>query len=168
MGEEQVEGQPQRTLRRVDPLAILVREDPTLRVVEDEDTGGFLLAGMGELHLEIAVHRLEREFKLGVRAGVPRVSFRESIKQDVRATAELVIPGEEGSQVEVTLGVVLAEKEAPILRIPPQCPTLPEDLLHTLQNPNMYKCRKPDGNIFSFEFVHQRICDLSVLIGQDM
>lgn len=118
-------------------LAILVREDPTLRVVEDEDTGGFLLAGMGELHLEIAVHRLEREFKLGVRAGVPRVSFRESIKQNVRATAELVVPGEEGSQVEVTLGVVLAEEEAPILRIPPQCPTLPEDLLHTLQNPKL-------------------------------
>ncbi|MGB0953002.1 MAG: elongation factor G [Planctomycetota bacterium] len=119
-------------------LEILVREDPTLRVAEDEDTGGFLLAGMGELHLEIAVHRLEREFKLNVRAGVPRVSFRESIKADVRATASLAVPGDDASQVEVTLSVVLTpDQEAPVLQIPPQCPTLPEDLLHILQNPNL-------------------------------
>lgn len=118
-------------------LEILVREDPTLRVAEDEDTGGFLLAGMGELHLEIAVHRLEREFKLGVRAGVPRVSFRETLAKDTAATAELAVPGEEGSQVQVQLAVVRVEAELPSLQITPQCPQLPTDLLQVLQNPTL-------------------------------
>lgn len=115
-------------------LAILEREDPTLRAAEDEDTGGFLLSGMGELHLEIAVHRLHREFKLEVRAGVPRVSFRETLKQDVTATGGLAVPGEEGSQVNVTLAVLRQEAEAPVLTIAPTSPILAPDLLQILQN----------------------------------
>lgn len=120
-------------------LQILVREDPTLQVQEDEDTGGFLLSGMGELHLEIAVHRLEREFHLGVRAGVPRVSFRETLKETTSATADLAVPGEEATQVEVSLRVQLQEVEAPALQISPQCPALPVDLLQVLQRPDLLR-----------------------------
>ncbi|KPK40807.1 MAG: GTP-binding protein [Gammaproteobacteria bacterium SG8_47] len=66
----------------------LQQEDPTLSVEDDPETGQRLLRGMGELHLQIVLERLEREFHLRVRAGRPRVALRETIKS--AATAELV------------------------------------------------------------------------------
>jgi elongation factor G len=62
----------------------LVQEDPTLRVSTDPDTGQTILAGMGELHLEIIVDRMQREFNVGANVGKPQVAYRETI----RATAE--------------------------------------------------------------------------------
>ncbi len=60
-------------------LASLTEEDPTLRTWVDEETGQTILSGMGELHLEIIVDRLRREFAANVRVGQPHVSYRESI-----------------------------------------------------------------------------------------
>ena len=57
----------------------LAFEDPTFTVREDEDTGQWLVAGMGELHLEIKEHRLRDDFHLAVRAGQPRVAYREAL-----------------------------------------------------------------------------------------
>ncbi len=54
------------------------REDPTLQVTTDEETGETLIAGMGELHLEIYVERIRREFMVEVEVGVPKVNYRES------------------------------------------------------------------------------------------
>src|SRR4029077_20827563 len=54
------------------------REDPTFRVTSDEETGDTLSAGMGELHLEIYVERIRREYKVDVEVGAPKVSYRES------------------------------------------------------------------------------------------
>ncbi|MGL4420472.1 MAG: EF-Tu/IF-2/RF-3 family GTPase, partial [Gemmataceae bacterium] len=60
-------------------LAMLQLEDPTFKVKADKDTGQTLMSGMGTLHLEVKRHRLERDFRLKVRVGKPRVSYREML-----------------------------------------------------------------------------------------
>ena len=62
-------------------IAKLVQEDPTLKVSTDADTGQTILAGMGELHLEIIVDRMQREFSVGANVGKPQVAYRETIRQ---------------------------------------------------------------------------------------
>ncbi len=62
----------------------LSREDPSFKVKTDEETGQTVIAGMGELHLEILVDRLKREFKVEANIGKPQVSYRESFKEPVR------------------------------------------------------------------------------------
>ncbi len=59
-------------------IAKLVEEDPTLRVKTDEDTGQTILSGMGELHLEIIVDRMKREFKVEINQGNPQVAYKEA------------------------------------------------------------------------------------------
>ncbi|MFM8579194.1 MAG: elongation factor G, partial [Planctomycetaceae bacterium] len=59
-------------------LQRFTREDPTFRVFTDEETGETLIAGMGELHLDIYVERIRREFKVDVTVGAPKVSYREA------------------------------------------------------------------------------------------
>lgn len=65
-------------------IAKLVEEDPTLRVRTDEETGQTILSGMGELHLEIIVDRMKREFKVEINQGAPMVAYKESFKQMVQ------------------------------------------------------------------------------------
>ena len=62
-------------------LAKLAEEDPTFRTYTDEETGQTLIAGMGELHLEIIVDRLLREFKVEANVGAPQVAYRETIRR---------------------------------------------------------------------------------------
>jgi len=62
-----------------DALSKLAKEDPSFRVKGDEETGQTLIAGMGELHLEIIVDRLLREFNVNANVGAPRVAYRETI-----------------------------------------------------------------------------------------
>lgn len=64
-------------------IAKLVEEDPTLRVNTDEETGQTILRGMGELHLEIIIDRMRREFKVEVNQGAPMVAYKESFKATV-------------------------------------------------------------------------------------
>lgn len=64
-------------------LAKLAEEDPTFKVKTDEETGQTLIAGMGELHLEILVDRLRREFKVEANVGKPQVAYRETIRSKV-------------------------------------------------------------------------------------
>jgi elongation factor G len=63
----------------------LVQEDPTLRVTTDQETGQTILAGMGELHLEIIVDRMKREFGVEANVGKPQVAYRETIRQQAEA-----------------------------------------------------------------------------------
>jgi elongation factor G len=65
-------------------LAKLAEEDPTFRVNSDEETGQTLISGMGELHLEIIVDRLQREFKVNANVGRPQVAYRETIRVPVQ------------------------------------------------------------------------------------
>jgi len=66
-------------------LAKLSEEDPTFKTWTDNDTGQTIIAGMGELHLEILVSRLRKEFRLSVQTGQPRVSYRETITREASA-----------------------------------------------------------------------------------
>ncbi|MBN1930737.1 MAG: elongation factor G [Desulfobacterales bacterium] len=62
-------------------------EDPTLKVRTDEDTGQTILSGMGELHLEVIISRMKREFNTNVNVGKPQVVYRETIEEAVEASA---------------------------------------------------------------------------------
>jgi len=64
-------------------IAKLVEEDPTLRVNTDEDTGQTILRGMGELHLEIIIDRMKREFKVEVNQGAPQVAYKEAFTKTI-------------------------------------------------------------------------------------
>jgi elongation factor G len=69
-------------------LQMLSRQDPTFRATVNEETGQTLISGMGELHLEVIRHRMERDFKLNVRVHRPRVSYRETVKKAQSAVGE--------------------------------------------------------------------------------
>jgi elongation factor G len=71
-------------------LAKIAAEDPSFRVKTDPDTGETLISGMGELHLEIIVDRLTREFKVDARVGRPQVSYRETVTEFARAEGRFV------------------------------------------------------------------------------
>jgi elongation factor G len=71
-------------------LSRIMAEDPSFRVHTDAQTGQTIIAGMGELHLEIIVDRLMREYKVDAQVGQPQVSYRETITQPVRAEGKFV------------------------------------------------------------------------------
>jgi len=71
-------------------LAKLAQEDPSFRVSFNEETGQTIIAGMGELHLEIIVDRLVREFKVGANVGKPQVAYRETIRTATKAEGKFV------------------------------------------------------------------------------
>jgi elongation factor G len=68
-------------------MAKFLVEDPTLRIRQDEDTGQTILSGMGELHLEVIISRMQREFKTRVNVGKPQVVYRESIEHKAEGSA---------------------------------------------------------------------------------
>jgi elongation factor G len=73
-----------------DALSKLSDEDPTFKVKVDEETGQTLISGMGELHLEILVDRMKREFKVEANVGKPQVAYRETITHSVQAEGKFV------------------------------------------------------------------------------
>ena len=105
-----------------DALQKLSDEDPTFRVKVDEETGQTLMSGMGELHLEILVDRMKREFKVEANIGKPQVAYRETITQTVDSEGKFIkqsggrgkfghvwvelSPNEPGKGYEFTNGIV--------------------------------------------------------------
>jgi len=71
-------------------LGRLAEEDPTFRVYSDEETGQTIIQGMGELHLEVIVDRLLREFKVEANVGQPQVAYRETIRDTVKVEGKFV------------------------------------------------------------------------------
>ena len=71
-------------------LGKLAQEDPSFRVRTDEESGQTIISGMGELHLDIIVDRMRREFNVEAAVGKPQVSYRETIKQSVEAEGKFV------------------------------------------------------------------------------
>jgi elongation factor G len=94
-------------------LRALSEEDPTFRVRTDENTGQTIISGMGELHLEVLVDRMLREFKVKANVGRPKVAYRETITQPVRSEARFVRQtGGRGQYGHVVLDLEPAEKGA--------------------------------------------------------
>ncbi|MBU0649566.1 elongation factor G, partial [Patescibacteria group bacterium] len=71
-------------------LRKLSEEDPTFRVSTDQETGETLIAGMGELHLEVIIDRLKREFSVDASVGQPQVSYRETVTQEAQAEGKYI------------------------------------------------------------------------------
>ncbi|MGD2083214.1 MAG: elongation factor G, partial [Chromatiales bacterium] len=71
-------------------LAKLAQEDPSFRVRTDEESGQTIISGMGELHLEIIVDRMKREFKVEANVGAPQVAYRETLRQKVEQEGKFV------------------------------------------------------------------------------
>jgi len=76
--------------RLSDSLGKLAEEDPTFKIRSDEETGQTIIAGMGELHLEIIVDRLMREFKVQANVGRPQVAYKETISHPVKAVGKFI------------------------------------------------------------------------------
>jgi len=94
--------------RLLEALDKVTQEDPTLAVVEDPDTGQRLLRGMGELHLQIVLERLGREFGVSVRSGRPAVALRETVARE--ATVSFLYtrpPTPDGKHPELTAGAAV-------------------------------------------------------------
>jgi elongation factor G len=71
-------------------LGKLAQEDPSFRVHTDEESGQTIISGMGELHLDIIVDRMKREFKVEANIGNPQVAYRETITQTVEHEGKFV------------------------------------------------------------------------------
>ncbi len=94
-------------------LARLAEEDPTFQVKTDQETGQTILSGMGELHLEILVDRLRREFKVQANVGAPQVAYRESITREVETEGKFIRQsGGRGQYGHVKIIIRPAEKGA--------------------------------------------------------
>jgi len=90
----------------------LVEEDPTLRVKTDEETGQTILSGMGELHLEIIVDRMRREFKVEVNQGAPQVAYKEAFQATIEHREVLKKQtGGRGKFADIVFEMGPAEKE---------------------------------------------------------
>jgi elongation factor G len=94
----------QDKLREV--LAILAKEDPTFTTKENEETGQLIISGMGELHLDVLVTRILKEYNVGAKVGNPQVTYRESIAKTVEHTQQFsrVLAGKE-HEAKLTLKV---------------------------------------------------------------
>ncbi len=94
-------------------LQRLAEEDPTFRVHTDEETGQTIISGMGELHLEIIVDRLRREFKVEGRVGKPQVAYRETIRKAAKAQGRFIRQsGGRGQYGDVSLEIAPNEAGA--------------------------------------------------------
>jgi elongation factor G len=96
-----------------DILAILSKEDPTFTTRENNETGQLLISGMGELHLDVLVTRILKDFNLGARVGKPEVTYRESIGKAAEYTEDFsrIVAGKENA-AGLTLRVEPAERGA--------------------------------------------------------
>ncbi len=96
-----------------DTLASLAREDPTFSYKVNEETGQTLISGMGELHMEILKNRMVRDYKLKVHVGRPRVSYRETIRKDVKGVVGSCIRQTGGSGLYAKVKIDLQHEVQP-------------------------------------------------------
>jgi elongation factor G len=126
------------------PLALeqLQWEDPTFRVHEDSETGQTILTGMGELHLEIVIDRLVREYGVQVKTGRPRVVYRETLRRRVLHRETLQRTGERRPEtIEVVLGLTPLRRGSGVrILLPPAGPPLTPELLATLEESLQQGC----------------------------
>jgi elongation factor G len=95
-------------------LEVLQLEDPTFKVKVDKDAGQTLMSGMGTLHLEVKRHRLERDFKLKVRVGKPRVSYREMLREPRKVNITVDKLGDKPAFAKLSVGFMNAKSDRPV------------------------------------------------------
>ncbi len=97
--------------RLIKALEAIKREDPTFTVKENEETGQLIIAGMGELHLEILVDRVLKEYRVEANVGKPQVTYRESVtKETIHTESFHKLVGGKENTAELTMKVEPAEK----------------------------------------------------------
>ncbi len=100
----------------LESLGKIAREDPSFRISQDEDTGQKIISGMGELHLEIIVDRLIREFKVSANVGSPQVAYKETITQSATGEGRFETQGSGKEQYgHVVISIEPGERESGLL-----------------------------------------------------
>ena len=117
-------------------------EDPTFRVHEDQETGQTILTGMGELHLEIIVDRLRREYGVQVQTGRPRVVYREALRQKVVRRELFQASGERRPEpAELLLGLTPLPRGSGVrIFLPPADPPLTQELMDAVEQSLLQGC----------------------------
>ncbi len=95
-------------------LEVLQLEDPTFKIKADKDTGQTLMSGMGTLHLEVKKHRLERDFRVKVRVGKPRVSYREMLREPRTVEGRVDRLGDKPAFAELKVSFTNFKTEKPV------------------------------------------------------
>jgi len=116
-------------------LDILSREDPTFFTRDNEETGQLVISGMGELHIDVLVTRMIRDFKVQAKVGNPQVTYRESITKEVRHTEEFhrVFAGKENHAVLTLVATPLPRGTGNVYKKTVRAPTVPEEIFDAVE-----------------------------------
>jgi elongation factor G len=116
-------------------------EDPTFRVHEDEETGQTILTGMGELHLEIVIDRLGREYGVQVKSGRPRVVYREALRHQVVRRESFQREGSHSVTAEILLRLTPLPRGSGVrILLPPAEPPITPELLSAVEESLQQGC----------------------------
>jgi elongation factor G len=116
-------------------LDILSKEDPTFTTRDNEETGQLIISGMGELHIDVLVTRMIRDFKVQARVGNPQVTYRESITQTVEHTEEFkrVLAGKENTATLSLKVESLPRGTGNVYRKSVRAPQVPEEIFDAIE-----------------------------------
>lgn len=123
--------------KMIDGLQRLEKEDPSCRLRTDPETGQILLSGMGELHLDILVDRLFREYKIQANVGKPQVAYRETIRSAVNETFvfERMLAGEEKfAQVNISIEPISPNEGVKIISLVQPSKEVPQQWIKAVEN----------------------------------
>jgi elongation factor G len=118
-----------------DTLEILSREDPTFTTRDNEETGQLVISGMGELHIDVLVTRMIRDFKVQARIGNPQVTYRESITKPITHTEEFsrVLAGKENTAKLTIEAVPLPRGTGNVYKKAVRAPQVPEEIFDAIE-----------------------------------
>jgi len=143
----------------VQTISRISREDPSFEFREDEETGQYIISGMGELHLEVTLHRMTNDFKVDVNVGKLRVSYREAPTTNARATFhyENTVGGElHIADVELELRHNPAVPTVAFINsLPPNSPPLSQETLDAIKE-SALSCAT-HGDVIGYPLIHLEI-----------
>jgi len=116
-------------------LEILSREDPTFLTRDNEETGQLVISGMGELHIDVLVTRMIRDFKVQAKVGNPQVTYRESITKEVTHTEEFrrVLAGKENTAKLTLVATPLPRGTGNTYKKAVRAPTVPDEIFDAIE-----------------------------------
>ncbi|ADO00833.1 LOW QUALITY PROTEIN: translation elongation factor G [Citrifermentans bemidjiense Bem] len=139
-------------------------EDPTFRVHEDQETGQTILTGMGELHLEVVIDRLRREYGVQVKTGRPRVVFREALRREVeRREVFQALTEKRQERAEILLRLVPLSRGSGVRIVLPQpAPPITAELLATVEQSLLQGCQGGGRTGYALTDLEVRVLELPV------